>query len=97
MGNDPLDLIPFFDHVDKLFYDLRIPENLRVTLLRPYVNDKARLLISRFDVARAADYEFVKRYLMDQFKLLPQYFMEQFNSIARQPLESFKAFVSRLT
>ena len=34
---------------------------------------------------------------MDQFKLVPQYFMEQFTCIVRQPLESFKAFVSRLT
>jgi len=97
MGNDPLDLIPFFDHVDKLFYDLRIPENLRVTLLRAYVNDKARLLISRLDAARAADNKFVKCYLMDQFKLVPQFFMEQFTFIVRQPLESFKAFVFRLT
>jgi len=69
--NDPLDVMPFFDHVDKLFSDLRIPENIRLTLLRPYVNDKARLLSSRLDAARAADNEFVKRYLMDQFKLVP--------------------------
>ena len=45
-----------FYHADKLFSDLKIPEDLRVTLLRPYVNDNARLLVNRLDATRAADY-----------------------------------------
>jgi len=56
----------------KIFWQL-LAKNVKVTLLRPFVNVKARLLISRLDAARAAEYKFVRRYLMDLFKLKPQY------------------------
>jgi hypothetical protein len=97
MGADPIELIPFFDNVDRLFIELEVPSDLQVQLLKPFVNDKARVLIGRLDAKSAADYELVKRYLLDQFRLVPQYFLEQFNSIVCQPQETYRSFVSRLT
>jgi len=68
-----------------------------VQLLKPFVNDKARVLINRLDAKNAANYEFVKRHLLEQFQLVPQYFLEQFNSVVRQSQETYRSFVSRLS
>jgi len=97
MGNDPLDLVPFFANVDRIFGDLKVPNDLRVTLLKPYVNDKARILLNRLDATSVADYEYVKRYILEQFRCVPQFFLEQFNSIVRQSQETLKSFNSRLS
>jgi len=71
METDPINLIPFFDNVDRMFIELSIPSNLQVQLLKPFVNDKARVLINRLDAKNVANYEFVKRHLLEQFQLVP--------------------------
>ena len=77
--------------------ELHVPSNLQVQLLKPFVNDKARVLINRLDAKNAANYEFVKRHILEQFRLVPQYFLEQFNSVVRQSQKTYRSFVSRLT
>ena len=97
MGNEPIDLIPFFDSVEHLFRDLKVPTELRAALIKPYLNEKAQVLVNRLEADRSSSYDEVKRYLLDQFRLVPQFFLEQFNTVVRRPQETFKAYVSRLT
>jgi len=80
-----------------MFIELSIPSNLQVQLLEPFVNDKAKVLINRLDAKNAANYDFVKRHLLEQFRLVPQYFLEQFNSVVHQSQETHRSFVSRLS
>jgi len=96
MGQDPMDLPPFFDHVERLFRDLEVPSNLRVQIIRPYFNEKAKALITRLSTESVSDYEFVKRYLLDQFELSPRVYLEHFNTMTCQPGETATLFTNRL-
>ena len=44
MPNDPIELVSFFDSLEKLYATFEVPNDLKVTLLRPYLNDRARSL-----------------------------------------------------
>jgi hypothetical protein len=97
LGNDVIDFIPFCDNIEKQFKELKVPSELRVSLLKPFLNERARLLVSRLDAERQDDYDYVKQYLLDQFRLVPQYFLEMFNSVCRQSNDTYKSFISRLS
>jgi len=62
MSNDPIKMIPFFDYIDNLFHDLKVDVNIKVKLIRPFLNDRTRSLLSRMDVSQAEKYDLVKRY-----------------------------------
>lgn len=53
MSNDPTELLPFLENVERLYHDLRVPVDLRVQLLRPYLSDRVKVLITRLDADRA--------------------------------------------
>ena len=92
MSDNPLELVVFFDSVDRLFRELDVPQALRVTVLKPYLSEKAVMLINRLTGAEASDYSFVKKYLMEQYRLCPQYFLESFNRVQRNFNETRKSF-----
>jgi hypothetical protein len=79
-----------------LFNDISVPPELRVDLLKPYLSDKARTLLNRLTGSKAGDFAVVKRFLLDQYRLVSQYFLEQFNRAQKQPSETYRAFMSRL-
>src|SRR5664279_5227255 len=97
MSDNPVELIMFFDSVERMFKELEVPTQLRVTLLKPYLNERAIMFVNRLTGDVASDYEYVKRYLLEQFRLCPQYFLETFNRVQRAPNETYRAFVSRLS
>ena len=70
LGNDVVEFIPFCDNIEKQFNDLKVPQELRVSLLKPFLNERARLLVNRLDAAHQDDYAYVKQYLLDQFRLV---------------------------
>jgi hypothetical protein len=92
MSNEPTDLIPFFDNVERLFEELAITPELRVPLVRPYLNDKAKSLFMRLDAARASKYDSVKEFLLHEFALTPALYLERFNTIAHQNDETCVLF-----
>jgi hypothetical protein len=96
MSNDPIELIPFFENVERLYADLDVPDELHVQLLRPYLSDRAKTLLTRLDPDRAKDYSAVKEYLLHQFELSPRVFLSKFNNITRQSDETMILFSSRL-
>jgi hypothetical protein len=38
MADDPVDAIPFFESVERLFDTLKVPDNLKTDFLRPYLS-----------------------------------------------------------
>jgi len=62
MTNEPIDLLLFFDQLERQFSDLKVPDDLKVMLIKPFLNDRARQLIGQVTSARAADYVYVKTY-----------------------------------
>jgi len=83
MADNPLELVSFFVSVDKLFLELKVPSELQVNLLKPYLSEKALNLLNRLTGTDASDFKVVKQYLMDQFRMCPQFFLEKFNRVQR--------------
>src|SRR5664279_3480788 len=97
MSDNPIELIVFFDSIERMFGELEVPNALRVILLKPYLSERAAMLVNRLTGDVASDYKYVKKYLLEQFRLCPQYFLETFNRVQRAPNETYRAFVSRLS
>jgi hypothetical protein len=94
--NSPLDFLPFIANFERVFTELSVPDGLRVALITPYLSEQCRTLINRLQPVDASSYIFVKKYLMEQLRLVPSYFIDQFNRCTRQSTETFKSFVDRL-
>ena len=56
MPTDGLELMCFFKNVERLFRNFDVEPDLHVHLLKPYLSEKERILISRMDAARSSDY-----------------------------------------
>jgi hypothetical protein len=96
MNSDPIELIPFFDHIEHLFADLKVDENMKVKLVRPFLNDRAKSLLARMDVSLADDYGLVKNYLLREFQLSPRVYLELFHTVNCATDETYLLFASRL-
>ena len=93
MSDRPIDLINFIDSADRLFAELEVPLDIRVTLIKPCLNERAVTLVNRLSGDLLIDYAYVKTYLLEQFRLCPQYFIENFNRLQRPASKSYKSFV----
>ena len=96
MSRDLIELISFFDHIESLFHDLKVDENIKVNRIRPFLNDRARSLPSRMDVSQADKYDLVKKYLLHEFQLSPRVYLERFHTINRVTDETYLLYASRL-
>ena len=89
-------LLTYFKDVERLFARFEVPEELQAHLLRPYLNDKAKILVSRMDPAKANDYHEVKTMLLREFKLSPAVYLEKFNTDKRKQDETCLLYSARL-
>ena len=96
LGSDQLDIIPFFDNVERLFVTLEVPDSLKVDLIRPFLTERASKLISQLDNNTIRNYERVKKYLLSQLRLSPRLLLDRFNSASRQTDETGVLFIARL-
>ena len=96
MPSDPIEMIPYFRTVEKLFADFKVEPELKVHLLKPHLTEQARILLARMDPAKCGDYEAVKTLLLHEFKLSPAALLEKFNVLQRQPQETCTLFGNRL-
>ena len=96
MPSDPIEIIPYFRTVEKLFDDFKVEPQLKVHLLKPHLTEQARVLISKMDPAKSSDYEKVKKLLLHEFKLSPAALLEKFNSLERNANETYTLFGNRL-
>ena len=56
MSDQPIDLINLLDSADRLFADLEASVDLRVTLIKPYLNERALTLVNRLSNDLIIDY-----------------------------------------
>jgi hypothetical protein len=95
--NSPLEFIPFINNFERLFAELKVPSELRVALITPYLSEQCRNLVSRLEGSDVSSYDFVKTYLMRQLRLVPTFFIDEFNRCTRRSDETFKGYASRLS
>ena len=71
VSDDPIEAVAFFMNVEQLFDVHKVPTDLKPPLIRPYLNDKARSIVSKLTPDVAGDYSRLKDALLHEFKLFP--------------------------
>ena len=96
MPVDVVHLITYFKDVERLFAEFEVSAELQAHLLRPYLNEKASILISKMDPKKDSNFNEVKQMLLREFKLSPSVYLEKFNSDTRRPQETCLIYSARL-
>jgi len=94
--DDPIEAVAFFMNTEQLFDVYKVPTDLKALLIRPYLNDKAKNIVSKFTPDVAGDYSRLKDASLHKFKLSSNTYLERFNSCRKSGAETFVAFASRL-
>jgi len=76
VSDDPIEAVAFFMNVEQLFDVHKVPTDLKPPLIRPYLNDKARSIVSKLTPDVAGDYSRLKDALLHEFKLSPNTYLE---------------------
>ena len=71
MSDDPIEAVAFFMNVEQLFDVYKVPTDLKALLIRPYLNDKAKSIVSKLTPDVAGDCSRLKDALLHEFKLSP--------------------------
>ena len=82
--------------IDKLFEQLSVPNDLQAILIRLYLSDRAKLLMSKCDPTHSAKYENIKAFLLKELHLSPAVYLEKFNSLTQDKSETYTQFSTRL-
>ena len=77
--SDPAEISMFFDCVDKLFDQFEMPNNIRGRILVPSLSNHAKSLLFRLDQTGQNQYEIIRNFLLNEYKLTPI----QFKDISR--------------
>jgi len=89
-------VVSWFVSIDKLFEQLNVPADLQAILIRPYLSDRAKLLMSKCDPTHSAKYENIKAFLLKQLHLSPAVYLDKFNSLTQDKSETYSQFSTRL-
>ena len=84
LPDDSSEIPSFFEHLENCFILYEVEEVVKVKLLQMCLNDKAKALISRLTSEHLDDYETVKQFLLDEFRISPIKLREQFYTIKIQ-------------
>lgn len=96
MSNDAVQLVTFFDTVEKLFTNFVVPPDLQAILLNPHLTATARSMLTRMDQTKVNDFKEVKDFLLTQFKLTPQTYRTRFNNTIKQQDETHVLYANKL-
>jgi transposase InsO family protein len=94
--HDAADIPVFFDHIENLFEVYEVPDELKARILQAQLSDKAKSLTARLSREQSADYDQLKTFLLNEFKLSPQQYRQRFLSASKLPDETYALFASRL-
>jgi hypothetical protein len=94
--HDPAELPAFFDHVENLFAMYEVPYSLRGPLLQAQLSDKAKAFIVRLSREQLDDYEQLKAFILNEFRITPLQLRERFYTLRKVPDESYSMSQSKL-
>ena len=89
ISSDPIEIASFFQQMESLFEKLDIPADLHATLVKPYFNDKAKLIASKLELQAANDYKALKEAVLREFKTTPAYLLNKFQTLNKDPGETY--------
>jgi len=96
MGPDALDAVPFFKNVEQLFSVYEVPDALQAILVRPFLNDRAKIFMAKLDPTISGNYQHLREAILKEFKLSPNMYLNKFNTMQKGRDETYNMFASRL-
>ena len=96
MGQETLEIISFFRHVEGVFNRYEVPDDLKADLIQPYLNQKSRSIVGRMDPQLSKNYAQIRDIILKENKLTPAAYLEHFNSIVCGENETCVMFAARL-
>jgi len=92
MPSKGIDVVSWFVSIYKLFEQLSVPADSQAILIRPYLSECAKLLMSKCDPTHSAIYENIKSFLLKELHLSPAVYLEKFNSLTQEKSETYTQF-----
>ena len=89
MSDDPVEAIQFWREVENQFHLLKVPDELKAMVVRPFLNRKARALLARMNPEEAETYTKLKDHLMREMKLTPRRYHELFKTSQKKDNETY--------
>ena len=96
MPESPEDINLYLRDFERQLDYLKVPNELRASLLRPFLNKRGRLLVQRMDNETSLDYKKMTESLLKELKLTPKAYWDKFLTTDRRDDESYVLFVNRL-
>ena len=96
MRDDEIDVPGYFRNVENIFNDFATNDDLKITLLMPHMNMKAKKVVQRLTEEQRLDYNIVKRSILQEFKMTPKVYKDKFHDTMRVMGETWLQYVSRL-
>ena len=96
MGMDGIEIPMYFKTVESYFAEFEVEDDLKIALLLPSLNEKARKVRTRLDPIQKEDYEEVKRQVLREFKMTPKTYRTQFMESVKGIAESWMQYASKL-
>ena len=69
--NDPAEIPGYFEHVENLFSLYEVDNDVKSKLLQAHLNDRAKTLTTRLSRDQLDDYDALKDFLLNEFKISP--------------------------
>ena len=96
MPTDPVEILPWFRSVEKVFADFKIENEFKVHLLKPFLTTAAAAFVARMDVSIASDFQSVREAILHEFKLSPSELLSRFSSLNKSKDETYVVYSNRL-
>jgi len=96
MPYDVTGILLYFKNVDDLFLQNNIDNDLKISLLNPYLTEKARRVVMNLPPGDRDSYEHWKQAILREHRLTPKLYRQSFDNAIRTSNESCIQFATRL-
>jgi hypothetical protein len=81
---DPAEIPEYFDYIENLFAFYEVDQDAKSKLLQAQLTDRATSLTVRLTREQLDDYDVLKQFLLDEFKISPIQLRERFFSLRKK-------------
>ena len=96
MPNESMEIVSWFIGIERLYDQLKVPSELQAVLIRPYLSDQAKVLMSKCDVTHSSNYQAMKKFLLQELHLSPSVYLEKFNTLSYDKNDTYSQYSSKL-
>jgi len=97
MPVEAIDIVSWFQSLEKLFEQLQVPVELQAVLMLTYLSEKAKFLLSPVDLDKSTEFGEVKMYILQEMQLTPNVYLDKFQSVSRDSTETYHQFANKLS